>query len=223
MSNSEQNWGSSIPIDPQCLPEELRSIGVAYNFDHAKPELQQKLVDELHDGMEPSCTTSEKEATEQLISELLAKASPTVTQHELNRADQDLEELLTQVDSDVRIRLEGLLRRRNAAIASQAKRQAESALRKSSGPKRRARSKVTAAEIVQAVAGLDMGDGVTNAQVATKLGVSRPSASNLLKAATQSGNLISTEPKAGVSTMYRVPEQPRPTTTSNPNQEGDSV
>ena len=223
MSNSEQIRESSVPIDPKQLPEELRSIGVAFNFDQAKPELQQELVDELHDGMKQSCTSGEKEATEQLISEVLAKASPMVTQHEVKRADQDLEELLTQVDSEVRIKLEGLLRRRNAAIASQTKRLAASAPQQSPGRKRRARVKVTSAEVAQAVASLDTGEGVTNAQVEKALSVSRPKATSLLKAAAQSGLLVSSEPSPGVSTRFSVPKPKVEGSTPEPTQEDDSV
>lgn len=218
MSNAEQNRGSSITIDPQQLPEGIRSIGVAFNFDRANAGLQQELVNEIHDGLNPSCTSSEKEATEQLILQLLDKASPTVSQHEVERADQDLDELLNQIDSEVRLMVIGALRRRNAAITSQSKRQADSALRQSSGPKRRARVKFTSAEVVQAVASLDTGKGITNAQLDRSLGISRPKASSLLKAATESGLLESSEPRAGVSTRYWVPRAKPAGTTSDPPQ-----
>lgn len=223
MSNSEQIRESSIPIELKQLPKKLRSIGVAFNFDQAKPELQQELVDELHDGLKQGCTSNEKEATEQLISEVLAKASSMVTQHEVERADQDLKEMLTQVDSEVRIKLEGLLRRRNAAIDSQAKRQAASALQQSPSRKRRARVKVTSAEVAQAVASLDTGQGVTNAQVEKALSVSRPKATSLLKAAAQSGLLMSSEPSPGVSTRFSMPKPKAEGSTPEPSQEGDSV
>ncbi len=223
MSNGPNHTGSSTTFDIHQLPDGLQDVGIAFTFEQAMPELQQKLVNALQDAVNAECAPPAREATEQLISQLLTKAGPVVLNGEAEKADQALLNLLPELAPAVQERLKIALRRQKAIRKLQAERQADLVPRLSSSTKRGARVKIIPAEVVQAVSHLDPGEGVTNAQVQEHFGIPRPKATSLLKTAFEAGLLKSTKPKAGVSTKYWVPKNQPSTLPTEAAPGGDLV
>ena len=202
------------------LPFELQGLGVAFNFELAAPDLQQQFVETIHDKLKSSCDSTEKKATEELFAQVLARADATVTRQAAEQLDHEYNDLFQRVDPVLLAKLESNRRLqqviRNSMDSSQALPSTKPLVAKT--PSKRLSVKLV--EIVQAVAQLDNGEGVTNAQVKDHCSLTRPQAMRLLTQCVDDKLLESTKRHAGRATFYWLPQgEPPPKLPAKPTPE----
>jgi hypothetical protein len=198
------------------LPPELQSSAVALNFEKAPPDLQQQFVETIHDKLKSSCDSTEKKATEELFAQVLARADATVTRQAAEQLDHEYNDLLQQVEPVLLAKLESKRRLQQVIRNSTASNQARPSTKLSVSKPRSKKMSVAPSEIVAAVAQLDKGEGVTNAQVKDHCDLTRPQASKLLTQCVKDKLLESTKRQPGRTTFYWLPKGEPPTRPSKP-------